>query len=215
MDLLLLHGFVVRTESFRPSFSSQIHGPRTIKWAVYKSAEKKDAHFAVPIVKIRILRSEDGDGRENVDLKVHSLFVNLHLEWFKSYMTYMHDRQQYVWIGYEMSGMRKSTHRVLRGPILEPALFNVYINDLLGVPSYCSFDHESYVADDSKLHISFSVKDKDIDGSARQITEDLKKVVSWCFQNTSLLINPDKTKLLIVTRRKPQNAPWDMDLHVT
>ena len=66
-----------------------------------------------------------------------------------------------------MSGMRKSTHRVLRGPILEPALFNVYINDLLGVPSYCSFDHESYVADDSKLHISFSVKDKDIDGSAR------------------------------------------------
>ena len=58
--------------------------------------KKKDPYFAVTIVKIRTLRSEDNDGRENVDLKVNSLFVNLHLEWFKRYGTYMHDRQQYV-----------------------------------------------------------------------------------------------------------------------
>ena len=70
----------------------------------------------------------------------------------------------------------------------------MYINDLLGFPNYCLF--ESYVADESKLHISFSVKRKDIYGAVRQMTEDLKKVVSWYFQNTSLRINPDKTKLL-------------------
>ena len=67
--------------------------------------------------------------------------------------------------------------------------------------------------DDSKLHLSFLVKD--IDGAARQITEDLRKVAAWCRQS-SLLINPDKTKLLLIdTRQMLQNTPTDLDLHVT
>ena len=72
-----------------------------------------------------------------------------------------------------MSGMRKSTHEVPQGSIQGPALFNVYINDLHGIPDYCSL--ESYV-DDSKLHLTFPVKD--IDTATRQIIEDLKKVFS-------------------------------------
>ena len=88
--------------------------------------------------------------------------------------------------------------------------FNVYINDLPGVPYYCSL--ESYV-DDSKLHLSFLVKD--MDGAARQITEDLRKVTAWCCQH-SLLINPDKTKLLLIgTRQMLQNTLADLNLHVT
>ena len=67
--------------------------------------------------------------------------------------------------------------------------------------------------DDSKLHLSFLVKD--INGAARQITEDLRKVAAWCCQN-SLLINPDKTKLLLIgTRQMLQNTPTDLDVHVT
>ena len=82
----------------------------------------------------------------------------------------MHDRQQYLRVGSEMSEMRKSTQGVLQVSILGAALFNVFINDLPGIPDYCSL--ESYV-DDSKLHLTFPVKD--IDTATRQITEDLKK----------------------------------------
>ena len=92
----------------------------------------------------------------------------------------------------------------------ETGLINVYINDLPGVLDYCSL--QSF-ADDSKLHLSLPVKD--IDSAARQITEELKEVASWCCQN-SLLINPDKTKLLLTgTRKMLQNVPVDLDLHGT
>ena len=105
-----------------------------------------------------------------------------------------------------MSGIHKSTHGVPQGSIPGLALFNVYINDLPGIPVYCSL--ESYI-DDSKLHLLFSVKD--INSAAQQITEDLKKVTLWCCQN-SLLINPDKIKLLLIgTCQMLQNVPADLD----
>ena len=71
-----------------------------------------------------------------------------------------------------------------------------YIKDLPGLPDYCSL--ESYV-DDSKFHLSFLVGD--IVGAALQITEDLRKVAAWCCQN-SLLMNPEKTKLLLIGTRQ-------------
>ena len=109
-----------------------------------------------------------------------------------------------------MSGMHKSTHGVPQGSILGLTLFNVYINNLPGIPVYCSL--ESYT-DDSKLHLLFPVKD--INSAAQQITEDLKKVTLWCCQN-NLLINPDKIKLLLIgTRQMLQNVPADLDWHVT
>ena len=76
------------------------------------------------------------------------------------------------------------------------------------MPNICSL--ESYVAD-SKLYISFPVKNIDI--VAGQLTEDLRKIAAWCCAN-SLLISPDKTKLLLLgTRQMLRKIPDD--IHVT
>ena len=54
-------------------------------------------------------------------VKLRSLGVyTWELECFRSYM---HDRQQYIRIGSEMSEMCKSTYRVPQGSILGPVLF--------------------------------------------------------------------------------------------
>ena len=68
---------------------------------------------------------------------------------------------------------------------------------------------ESYV-DDSKLFLSFQVKDSlDV---ATQVNDDLKRVAYWCSQN-SLLINPTKKKVLVVgTRQMLQRVPSNFKL---
>ena len=119
----------------------------------------------------------------------------------------MKDRRQYVRIGSEHSTLCGLSHGVPQGSILGPVLFNIYINDLPTLPESCTL--ESYV-DDSKLFLSFQVKDSlDV---ATQVNDDLKRVAYWCSQN-SLLINPTKTKVLVVgTRQMFQRVPSDFKL---
>ena len=115
------------------------------------------------------------------------------LHWFCSYLK---DRRQYARIGSEHSTLLGLSHGVPQGSILGPVLFNIYINDLPTIPESCTL--ESYI-DDSKLFLSFQVKDSlDV---ATQINDDLKRVAYWCSQN-SLLINPTKTKVLVVGTRQ-------------
>jgi len=73
-----------------------------------------------------------------------------------------------------------------------PVLFTIYVNDLLSVPK--RFLSASYV-DDCKLHLSFSPAEMTTSISA--VNEDLMRISQWCCKN-SLLINPDKTKVLAV-----------------
>ena len=100
------------------------------------------------------------------------------------------------------------SHGVPQGSILGPALFTIYLNNIPSIPDLCSL--ESYV-DDSKLYLSFSVAEAS--NVIQQINKDLKKIASWCCYN-SLLINPEKTKLLVLgTCQMLQKLP--ADFHVT
>ena len=127
------------------------------------------------------------------------------IEWFRSYLS---DRRQFVRIDTEVSNMSVISHGVPQGSILGPALFSIYLNDLPSIPDFSSL--ESYV-DDSKLFLSFPVADVSL--VIEQINEDLLKIASWCCHN-SLLINPDKTKLLLFgTHQMLKRLPEDF--HVT
>ena len=64
---------------------------------------------------------------------------------------------------------------------------------------------------DSKLYLSFLVKDAD-DVKAL-LTADLRRIAIWCCAN-SLLINPDKTKFLILGSRQMVSRIPD-DFHVS
>ena len=76
------------------------------------------------------------------------------------------------------------------------------------MPNICSL--ESHV-DDSKLYISLPVKDIDI--VVGQLTEDLLRIAAWCCAK-SLLINPGKTKFLLLGTRQMLRKITD-DIHIT
>ena len=73
-----------------------------------------------------------------------------------------------------------------------PVLFTIYINDLIGVTTHTQ--PAAYV-DGSQLLFKFSVLDSSSVMAA--VNQDLTNISKWCAKN-SLLINPDKTKLVVV-----------------
>ena len=171
-----------------------------------KVLEAMDAKKLTLVVLLDLSKALDSLDYSRILAKLKTLGVSCTaLKWFGSYLSV---RQQYVRIGAEASSLGPISHGVPQGSILGPALFFIYINDLPNIPKFGSLD--SYV-DGSKLSLSFSVKDTC--SVVEQINDDLSKTASWCCYN-SLLINPDKTKLMVLgTRKMLQRLPTDF--HVT
>ena len=101
------------------------------------------------------------------------------IEWFGSYLT---GRKQLVRIGCETSEPRLVSYGVPQGSILDPVLFNIYINDLSSVPNVGSVE---CCVDDSQLYISFPVRDPTL--AADQQTEDLRNIAAWCCKKSLLI----------------------------
>ena len=97
-----------------------------------------------------------------------------------------------VCIGTSTSTPLPITHGVPQGAILSPLLFCIYISDLPLAPQVCNL--ESFV-DNSKIFLSFPVKDAA--SAERVLEEDLRRVAASCCKN-QLLLNPEKTKFLMV-----------------
>ena len=95
-----------------------------------------------------------------------------------------------VRIGSDLSDPLPLTVGVAQGSILGPVLFTSYVNDLLSVPKKCGA--RGYV-DDTKLFLTLPPTCVAIS----DLNSDLREIAKWCSTN-SLLINPNKTKLLVV-----------------
>lgn len=189
------------------SGNKKLHSTETINILISDTVlESMDRKEITALVLLDLSKAFDSIDHSLLLTKLRSLGVSSSAaDWFNSYLT---GRSQNVRIGSTLSESRHTTHGVPQGSILGPVLFNIYINDLPLVTNICSL--ESYV-DDSKLYISFPVKDIDI--VAEQLTEDLRRIAAWCCAN-SLLINPNKTKLLLLgTRQMLRRVPEDF--HVT
>ena len=113
-----------------------------------------------------------------------------------SEVTLVSGRRQVVRIHSTLSEPLPVVSGVPQGSILGPLLFSIYTNDLPSVPQKCS--SQSYV-DDTKLTISFQLKDK-LD-AITNIKDDLLKISKWC-SNNFLLLNPGKTKLMVFGSRQ-------------
>ena len=73
-----------------------------------------------------------------------------------------------------------------------PVLFTICINHLISVITHSQL--AAYV-DDSQLHFKFTVLDSS--SAMTAVNQDLRNISKWCAKN-SLLINPEKTKLVVV-----------------
>ena len=80
--------------------------------------------------------------------------------------------------------------------ILGPLLFSIYVKDLPSAAKKCS--SESYV-DDTKLLLSFRINESNT--ALIDLNADLIRMRNWCFDNL-LLLNPDKTKLMVYGSRQ-------------
>jgi hypothetical protein len=113
------------------------------------------------------------------------------LSWFHSYLT---DRSQYVLWQQASSGLLALTTGVPQGSVLGPLLFLLYINDL---PSATDLLKVVLFADDSNL----AIRGKDPKILSQIMTAELANISDW-FSANRLLLNPNKTKLIVFRSRK-------------
>jgi len=116
------------------------------------------------------------------------------LNWIK---TYLEGRSQYVKIGEEKSPISQCEVGVPQGSVLGPFLFSAYVSPISDVISSLGIQFHQY-ADDTQLYTAVSADDDGISTSKLELCTIA--VRDWFLQN-GMLLNPDKSEVLLVAGR--------------
>ena len=123
--------------------------------------------------------------------KLHSQgFSKEYLKWVTSYLT---GRRQFVQIDDAVSNTTNVCFGVPQGSILGPVLFNLYVNDLSENLDDSISSHQ--YADDTTIYAH--CKPADIKSCEEKIQSNLDKLSTWSSSNTNLVLNPNKTKVML------------------
>ena len=109
---------------------------------------------------------------------------------------YLKDRTQFVNLNEYNSAHNKITHGVPQGSILGPLLFLVAISDLPNVVTKSMVD---IYADDTTLSASASINS--FSSVWDFLQDDINQVTTWSINN-KMIINPSKTKALVITGKR-------------
>ena len=106
------------------------------------------------LVLLNISKAFDSIRHDILLQKLQALGVSFSCRY--SFHSYLVGRSQRVRIHDAISLMLSLKYGVPQGSILGPAMFTIYVNDLLSVPTYCK---SACYVDDSKLYLSFPSSD--------------------------------------------------------
>ena len=108
---------------------------------------------------------------------------------FKLLHSYLTKKWQRTKVNSSFTVWSELLQRVLQGSVLEPILFNIYLNDLFyltEMTQVCNF------AD----HTTFYICDKDLNILINRLEHDTSLAVEW-FENNFMKLNQDKCHLLV------------------
>ena len=122
------------------------------------------------------------------------------LGWIQSYLS---ERTQFVKIGAERSSSRNLFCGISQGSVLGPILYSMYTSPLTDIVSKHNMNHHFY-ADDSQIYLSFKPSAAGEPTTSKlRIESCIHDVNNWMSAN-KLLLNHDKTELLVLhVRHRP------------
>ena len=145
------------------------------------------------------------DLKKAFDLVDHDILLKklaiyqVSLPFFKSYL---HNKTQCILLHGSYSSKESVKYGVPQGSVLGPILFSLFINDLPLHVKDISVDCDM-LADDTTLHTS----GKDIMQIRSNMQDSLDQVSNWC-DNNHMVINPIKTKSMIIATRQKHSISF-------
>ncbi len=113
------------------------------------------------------------------------------------FRSYLSDRYHFVYLKGEASQLSPVKYRVPQGSVLGPLLFSIYMLPLGNMIRKYGISFHCY-ADDTQLYISTR---PDETSKLSKLTECVKNVKYW-MTNHFILLNSDKTEILLIEPKK-------------